>query len=156
MDHQQQRPDFELVRTLANLASRYGKLYCYPSQEKLIELHAMRTGRTYSRATINRHLRAHIASGYLRTKRRHRRAADGSLELHSTLYEITQKTLARLSEVVHSLKRWFGDKLWVRGSFRCLRNETKASASLEDHKAGGQNRPPAQGMTGASPGELTR
>lgn len=82
------RPDLRIIAVLGFLSQKYGKAYCYPSQEKMLELLARFYGYTISRRNLNRHLNALQASGYIRRTQRHQRARDGSLILKSTLYEL--------------------------------------------------------------------
>lgn len=147
MDHQIAKPDFEIVQTLAKLANRYRKLYCYPSQITLIQLHKARTGRLYSQRELNRHLLALVKFGWIIRKRRHKKSVNGNLELHSTLYLFTQKTIARIRLVVHSLASWAMNNLLKRTSVRTASTGSTASASLENDKAGEQNQTDEQIMT---------
>ena len=51
------RPDLQILTALSVCAGHYGKLYCYPSQDKILSWLA-RQGRRMSRRTLNRHLHA--------------------------------------------------------------------------------------------------
>jgi hypothetical protein len=79
-------PDRSILVVLVGLAGRYGKTHCWPSQQKLLTLIREHTGRLLSRRTLNRHLKALERDLFIRRIRRHRRARNGSLELHSTCY----------------------------------------------------------------------
>ena len=86
-------PDFRLVNLLFGLAGRFGKLWCYPSQDKLCDLLSRFHGRTMSRRSVNRHLGGLVRDGWIRRVRRHRRGADGAIEMHSTLYVLTRRAV---------------------------------------------------------------
>lgn len=86
-------PDFRLVNLLFGLAAHHGKLWCYPSQDKLCQLLARFHGRRMSRRSVNRHLGALVRDGWLQRLRRHKRGEDGGFEMHSTLYTFTRRAV---------------------------------------------------------------
>lgn len=82
------RPDMRIVAVLGFLSQKYGRAYCYPSQETIADLLKRFHGYVISRRNLNRHLNALEAAGYIHRTKRHQRARDGSLILKSTLYEL--------------------------------------------------------------------
>ena len=82
---------FPILLTLNKLNTHFRKLYCYPSQEKLISLLKKFTSISISRRQLNYDLAAIVKSGYIRRIRRHRRSKLHGTEFRSTLYEITLK-----------------------------------------------------------------
>lgn len=106
-----QNADSRILETLAGLAGHHGRTWCYPSQEKLLELLKRFTGRTMSRRHLCRHLKALERDGYLRRIRRHKRARNGSLWLRSTCYVLGGRWLCRAARLVKAvLKQRAGPK----------------------------------------------
>lgn len=99
-------PDVGLCATLAGLAAKYGKTYCYPSQAKLIALHLRFTGRSMSRRTLCRHLAALERDMLISRRRRHRRAKDGHLIMRSTLYHVMLRYAQRLARAMRAAILW--------------------------------------------------
>lgn len=97
-------PDFRLVNLLFGLAARYGKLWCYPCQDKLCDLLTRFHGRAMSRRTLNRHLGGLVRDGWLKRVRRHRRGDTGALELHSTLYVLSRRALRAFASLRAGLR----------------------------------------------------
>lgn len=90
-----QRPEFMLVSVISGLSGHHGKNYCYPSQEKILELLAY-LGRKMSRRTLNRHLNALVRDGWIKRVRRHRTGPSG-MEFHSSLYTLTRRAFRWLA-----------------------------------------------------------
>lgn len=99
-------PDTRIVEVLAGLAAHTFKTWCFPSQEKLLELLYKFTGRTMSRRTLNRHLAALERDGHISRKRRHIRDKKLGLILRSTLYTIGGRFMARIGRIVEASARW--------------------------------------------------
>ena len=85
------KPQYLVLIALVNLARRTKRAYVWPSQETILATLSRCFGITISRATLNRHLKALEASGWFTRTRRHKKAADGSLEMHSTLYTLARE-----------------------------------------------------------------
>jgi hypothetical protein len=83
-----QRPNLQLLAVLVKLCEINSRSWCYPSQEKLLELLERFHGMTRSRRQLNRDLASLEAYGYIQRTRRHTKAKDGSLWLKSTLYTL--------------------------------------------------------------------
>lgn len=84
-------PDLRILRALVGLADHYSRDWCKPKQVKILDLARRFTGRIMSRRNLCRHLGALERDGWIERIRRHRRAPDGSLELHSTCYRIKRR-----------------------------------------------------------------
>lgn len=148
MDYTVQKPNLGLVETLAALAGHHGKRYCYPSQQKIIKLYRMTSSRRMSRPTLNRHLRALEVQGYITRTRRHRRGADGGLELHSTLYQFTRRALAMLQSNGRRVAHWLAtmaapvQNLFASSRSRCLSPETIFLPQKQAYRGGRCADPP--------------
>jgi len=84
-------PDLRVISILTGLADHFGREWCKPNQDKICELMKRFHGRIMSRRNLNRHLGALERDGWIERIRRHRRARDGSLELHSTCYRLKRR-----------------------------------------------------------------
>ncbi len=85
------RKSLPVLLTLHKLNSYFQKLYCFPSQSKLVSLLSKFTGLKISRRQLNYDLAAMVKGGLIRRIRRHRRTKHRGMEFRSTLYEITLK-----------------------------------------------------------------
>ena len=82
-----------LLQILISLSRGKKRVWCYPSQEKLVCLLARYHGIRISRRTLNRWLRDLETSGFIRRIRRHRRGDDGRPRFFSTVYVTLKKAL---------------------------------------------------------------
>mgnify|MGYP001069787574 CR=1 FL=1 len=80
-----------VLQILLSLSRGKKRVWCYPSQEKLVELLRRYHGVNISRRTLNRWLRYLESAGYIRRIRRHRRGEDGRPRFHSTVYVTLKK-----------------------------------------------------------------
>jgi len=78
-----------IIATLHALNSKYKKLYCYPSQVKILDLLESRQGVKIAIATLNRWLRDLEDKGYIIRVRRIKRDKKRGILFKSTLYKIT-------------------------------------------------------------------
>lgn len=101
--NQVKKPDLRILACLAHVAAKYGRLWCYPNQATLRALLATHYALQVSARTLNRHLAALQAQGYLDRIRRHTRDRSGQLMLKSTVY--------RLRGATHALLRSFGSAI---------------------------------------------
>lgn len=83
------RKALPILSVLTKLNTHFGKLYCFPSQEKLLELLQKFCSLNISRRQLNYDLKAICDHGLIRRTRRHRRSKIKGMEFHSTLYEIS-------------------------------------------------------------------
>lgn len=88
--------DLRVLCVLWGLARKFKKNYVFPSQVTLQRLVASFTGRGMCRRTMNYHLGALERDGYIERQRRHRKLANGELDLHSTMYFLKRRTFAWL------------------------------------------------------------
>ena len=84
---------------LFKVMATYKKDYCYPSQEKILELLDIRQGIKISKATLNRWLRVSEDEGYFRRRRRLKRDPVYGLMFKSSLYFITLKGCRQLTKM---------------------------------------------------------
>ena len=83
------RKALPIILTLHKLNKYFNKLYCYPSQAKLLTLLSKFTSLNISRRQLNYDLRCLETHGIIIRIRRHRRTPHNGMEFRSTLYEIT-------------------------------------------------------------------
>lgn len=80
-----------VLMCLHKICSKYNKLYCFPSQKKLLDLLWNYQGEKKSIATLNRWLRVMEDARYIRRTRRIRKDPRLGMVFKSTLYVITVK-----------------------------------------------------------------
>lgn len=85
------RKSLPILLTLNKLNSYFSKLYCFPSQEKLLSLLSKFTSLQISRRQLNYDLSAMEKSGMIIRIKRHRKSESRGMEFRSTLYKITLK-----------------------------------------------------------------
>lgn len=94
---------------LFKVSNKHNKHYCFPSQEKILELMKINKTLEISRATLNRYLRIMEDGKFILRKRRHHKDAKLGMVFRSTLYFITIKGLYMLKNfgvnVENALKR---------------------------------------------------
>jgi hypothetical protein len=95
----------QLLHALYAIAAKYGKSYCYPSQEKILELLKVHYDISISRRTLNRWLAFLEGEGYLFRTRRHSRGKDGQIHFQSTLYRFGKKALRLLKKIASPLRK---------------------------------------------------
>jgi hypothetical protein len=95
---------FPLLHLLYAVLAKHGKSYCYPSQEKILELLNTHYGITISRRTLNRWLAA-MEGEYIHRTRRHRRGKDGRILFRTTLYQFSKKALRLLRKIAYPLRK---------------------------------------------------
>ena len=86
-----------ILSIISGLSRHFGKNYCYPSQNKILALLGQRLGVFMSIASLNRHLRVIVESGFIKRTRRIRRDPVRGMMFLSTLYEISRKGYGLLS-----------------------------------------------------------
>ncbi len=85
-------PDLRILETLCRRASWSGRTWCQISAQRLLELVLIFTKRNISRRSLYDHLGGLIRAGYIRRQNMHRRSPySGELELHPTLYVMTNR-----------------------------------------------------------------
>jgi DNA-binding HxlR family transcriptional regulator len=81
----------DILSSLHHVNKKYKKLYCYPSQIKILKLLKQYHKIKYSIATLNRRLRVIEDEGLIKRTRRSRNDKKLGKVFESTLYEITLK-----------------------------------------------------------------
>lgn len=139
-----EKPQYLIVALLVGLARRTGRAYVFPAQETIIEMLQKSYNITMSRATLNRHLKALECLGWFRRQRRHKKAADGSLEMHSTLYTLAREAFrmfgARFAAPVDNLKSRVNNSLSYAVSIMGQKNP-KGKIKEENHQQTAAPRP---------------
>lgn len=125
-----------ILSILHKLNGKYGKLYCYPSQRKILELLEEFYGIKISIATLNRWLRKMEDAGLIVRQHRHRWSSVMGWEFRSTLYMIAVKGyhfLARLGVPVWKQIRALTRKALEAGEgvVKKARGPKKLSSILE-------------------------
>jgi len=87
---------FPVLCTINGLNRKYGKNYCYPSQNKMLWLMKNFYDVTRSRATLNRWLRVLEDEKYIKRVRRHTKDKIRGYIFKSSLYSITIKGYKKL------------------------------------------------------------
>ena len=95
----------QLLHALYAIAAKYGKSYCYPSQDKILELLKTHYDISISRRTLNRWLSYLEEDGYIFRTRRHTRGTDGGVSFKSTLYRFGKKALRLLKKIAYPLRK---------------------------------------------------
>ena len=95
----------QLLHALYAIAAKYGKSYCFPSQEKILELLEDHYDIAISRRTLNRWLAFLEGEGYIFRTRRHSRGKDGQIHFQSTLYRFGKKALRLLKKIAYPLRK---------------------------------------------------
>lgn len=108
------RQALPILACLNALNKKYGKLYCYPSQLKIIENLSLYQGIDIAIATVNRWLGDVQGTGYLIRTRRIRQDPKLGTVFQSTLYKITLKGYRALKDAGVSVWRDI-EKITVAG-----------------------------------------
>jgi len=95
-----------ILCVLGILAKIHGKNYCYPSQEKIIQLAKEKYDFEISRRHLNRVLNAFEEAGYYKRIRRLRRSPEGGMIKNTTLYVLSSKAMKLLGKMGIFLKRF--------------------------------------------------
>lgn len=88
-----------ILPILHGLGKNFGKDYCYPSQNKILNLLKTRVGVNRCRRTLNYWLRAFEDVGLIKRTRRHRHDGTRGMLFNSTMYFISLKGYQFLSKL---------------------------------------------------------
>ncbi len=88
-----------VLSILHGLSDSFDRLYCFPSQERIMELLIKFRDTKIAIATLNRWLRAAEDLKYIKRTRRTRRDKKLGMVFQSTLYRITYKGYQRLKRI---------------------------------------------------------
>lgn len=109
-------PDYRVLSILAGLAASYGKTFCWPSQDKILQLLLEQLGRKMSRRTLCRHLKSFERDKHITRIRRHKCGSRGQLVMHSTLYALRKRCFVWLARQRHAAALFASHpliKLWI-------------------------------------------
>ena len=95
--------DTSILEVLSSLSSYFGKDYCFPSQNTLLDLLRTLKNKIMSRRTLCRHLKTLEEEGLIKRKRRLSAGPDGKPIFASTLYTILSAGWRMLKKQVLSL-----------------------------------------------------
>ena len=116
------------ICVLNYLSHKNKKVYCYPSQEKILKLLKKYYGITIRRRQLNNVLAFLEKSKYIERKRRLKKTKEGKLVFNTTLYWIKKRAYSYLAKIVGTIKRTgFNLKEGIRREF-------KKEASLNDQQ----------------------
>lgn len=124
-----------IMGILYGLSKSYGKIYCFPSQKKILELLKTRFKIRISIATINRWLLVIEDGGYIKRTRRIRRDKKLGMVFQSTLYQITWKgyrLLVNCGMAVWSEIKYIGRRLKEKAA-RPRPKKAKKSTGVSDY-----------------------
>jgi len=93
-----------ILKLLTYLIKKSSKLYCYPTQAKILEILRAQYSCNMSRRTLNRHLRKLEDTNYVKRIRRVSRGPDNRPRFASTLYFIKKKVFTWLKKQATYLK----------------------------------------------------
>lgn len=99
-----QKPEFLILTVLSGVAAHHGKNYCFPAQDKIVDLLG-RYGRHMSRRTLNRHMNALVRGGWIKRVRRHQRCPTRGMTFRSSLYSLTRRSFRWLSGLKDAVRR---------------------------------------------------
>lgn len=105
-----------ILMVLAGLAGHHKKTWCFPNQLTIIKLMQQHYRRVMSRRQLNRHLLTLETRGYIERVRRHKKSANGALELHSTLYKLKSyavQTLGKMQAFIGIVRAHPWARLWI-------------------------------------------
>ena len=119
-----------LLTTLHGLMKYLDKGYCYPSQEKLLDLMKKKTGIDISRRTLNRWLRVVENHGLIVRKRRIKHDVRLGMLFKSTMYTITILGMWLLKRIGVGASEVF------RGSEKRTNNDTKSNHKRSNMNGG--------------------
>lgn len=98
-----------IFQTLIYLSSKYGKKYCYPSQDKIVEILSKFYKVDISRRSLNRWLRYLEDEGYFERRRRITMGDDGRFHFRSTIYILKGKLFKmahRFGQLLGNIPFW--------------------------------------------------
>jgi len=140
--------EFPILCTINGLNRKYGKNYCYPSQNKFLWLMKKFYSVKRSRATLNRWLRVMENEGLIKRVRRHTKDKIRGYIFKSSLYSITLKGYKKLSSMGINVfkqlkeirKKMLEDRKKSAADYReQLKKTKKLSKKIRSEKEGGNH-----------------
>lgn len=99
----------KIVDTLRGIQNKYGKNYCFPSQETILKLLRRNQQTIISRRTLNRHLRALDDMGVIQRIRRYKESANNKAKTFlTTAYYICEASEGLIFQAAKALRRISG------------------------------------------------
>lgn len=98
-----------LAQELAGLSTSFGKTWCYPTQQTILDRLRIFHGQDISLRTLNRHLAALVAAGWIERVCRHQPDKIAGWVFRSTLYILRKPVwnmLKRMAKAVAHVARW--------------------------------------------------
>jgi len=95
--------DQAILSTLNALQRRWKKHYCFPTQDKLLELLLKHYGLKISKRALNRHLRSLEDGKYFERTRRTKQLAHGIKAFTSTLYKLCHNAYRYIGSTIRKL-----------------------------------------------------
>jgi len=99
--------DYAILSTLAGVAIKHQKPYCYPSQRTILGLLKNYHGTPISRRTLNRRLKLLQNEAYFSRVRRIMRGKDGIMVFRSTLYKLGWKLFNYMGSLRKEVRAFF-------------------------------------------------
>lgn len=96
-----------IMDTLLAVAMKYGKPYCFPSQDHILRLLRKRQHLRISKRTLNRRLSEMVGELYIERVRRIRDNGQGKPVFSSTLYKFTGRVFNQLASAGVRIARLF-------------------------------------------------
>jgi len=117
----------EILSIINGLSDKFGQLYCYPSQMKILTLLEKRFDVKRCRSTLNKQLKKMEKLGFIERTRRHRRDKHKGMIFKSTLYKITLNGYDHLRKI--------GVKVWKQiNILRKILDKKMGRHELEEDK----------------------
>jgi hypothetical protein len=135
-------PDFRIINLLFGLSAHFGKMWCTPSQAKIVELLGRFHGRHMTRSTLNRHLGGLVRDGWLQRLRRHRHEPGRGFVMHSTCYTFTRRAIRCLAGLRKGLRFLGAETRAARGVEPCPIPATISVLTGQDKGPGARSSPP--------------
>jgi len=93
------------INTINYLARANKKDYCYPSQEKMLEILTNFYSVMIRRRQLNYILKFLEKEGFITRRRRLKKSKEGKLVFNTTLYRLKKKSLKNLAKLLGAIKR---------------------------------------------------
>lgn len=103
---------YRVLCVLESHMAHFKKRYCYPSQERILKVLKSRYGYEITRGHLCKIMNFLERSGQIIRIQRHKRSADGSLEMHSTLYKFRKLAW----KLLNHFRRTMGNFVWPKSS----------------------------------------
>ncbi len=120
-----------ILQAIAWLCNNKSKKYCFPSQEKLVEILSTSYQIKRCRRTLNYHMAYLERQGYIRRLRRTHEGENGQPVFASTIYRLCGRGLALLGKTVERISQ-AGIAAWNKVGNRGKEAKSVVLARVED------------------------